>query len=67
MNASYIKLIDVKRELAHKDYMQNGVFVHERRYKLNPHSDFVGQIIRGIDLQKEAFTNRGNPYLASSQ
>ena len=57
MNLSSINLIDIRRELARKDYMEYVVYAHEGRYKRAPHSDFVGRVIQNAIEKKKRMRN----------
>ncbi|WHY76075.1 phage terminase large subunit [Neobacillus sp. WH10] len=54
MKASSLRLIDIKRELARKNYIDYVVFTHEGRYKTAPHTEFIANVIQyAIDKKKQ--------------
>lgn len=54
MKASSLRLIDVKRELARKSYIDYVVYTHEGRYKTAPHTEFIANIIQtAINKKKQ--------------
>ena len=54
MKVSSLKLIDIKRELARKNYIDYVVFTHEGRYKTAPHTEFIANVIQhAIDKKKQ--------------
>jgi predicted phage terminase large subunit-like protein len=53
LKASSLRLIDVRKEIAKKSYLDYVVYTHEGRYKKVPHTEFIGDIIQtAIDKKK---------------
>lgn len=54
MKASSLKLIDIKRELARKSYLEYIIYAHEGRYQTAPHIEFITNIIQQAIENKKA-------------
>jgi predicted phage terminase large subunit-like protein len=53
LNLSSLKLNEIRKELAKKDYLEYVVYTHAGRYKKAPHTEFIGDIIQSaIDKKK---------------
>jgi hypothetical protein len=68
LKLSSLKLIDVKRALAQKSYIDYVVYTHEGRYKTAPHTEFIANVIQtAIDKKKqmrEGLIPTENQYIA---
>jgi predicted phage terminase large subunit-like protein len=54
LKASSLRLIDVKRELARKNYLEYVIYSHEGRYKRAPHIELIAEVIQAaIDKKKQ--------------
>lgn len=54
MKLSSLRLIDVRKEIAKKSYLDYVVYTHEGRYKKVPHTEFIGDIIQqAINKKKQ--------------
>lgn len=68
MSLSSLKLIDVRKEIAKKSYLDYVVYAHEGRYKKAPHTEFIGNVIQtAIDkkkLMRDGVIPTENQYIA---
>lgn len=68
MNLSSLKLIDIKKELARKNYQDYVAYVHQGRYKHAPHTIFICDVIQNAinkkKLMREGILPTENQYFA---
>jgi predicted phage terminase large subunit-like protein len=68
LKLSSLKLNDVRKELAKKDYMEYVVYTHQGRYKKTYHTEFIANVIQqAIDKKKamrEGTIQTENQYIA---
>jgi predicted phage terminase large subunit-like protein len=68
LKLSSLRLIDIKKEIARKSYLDYVVYTHEGRYKKVPHTEFIGNIIQNAINKKKQMRDgvipTANQYIA---